>query len=183
MEVPSGDWLMKSLLALVLCVGCGASSSTNPGDWVPEDIDEQATLDRIGTAGYQKLCGAFEDYVRDMYRSDRLIQAACTANALQTTADAAACGVAVDMCLDMIPPAVETQLNMILAQAKCSALGVEPTGCQSKVAQMKSCLDALGKKVDQIMFSLTCAAFGSPVPETWWKIEPPAECSAISSQC
>ena len=166
----------------VLLAACGGTSSS-PGDWVPDDLEESQTLDRIGTAGYAKLCDAFEDYVRDRYRSDRLIQLACTANALQTTSDAVACGTAVDMCLDMLPPAVETQLQMILAQASCEHVAVTPGGCQSTVSQMKSCLDALGSQVDRIMLSLTCAAFGSPVPQDWWKIEPPAACDAIASQC
>lgn len=150
---------------------------------VPPDIEENQTLDRIGSAGYAKLCSAFEDYVRDRYRSDRLLQAACTANALQTTTDAVACAAAVDMCLDMLPPAVEAQLDRILAQASCTAVAVQPTGCSSTVSQMKACLDALGTEVDRIMFALTCAAFGSPVPEAWWMIDPPPACSAIASQC
>lgn len=171
---------MKQLL-LVLLAACGSTSS--PSDWVPADLEENQTLDRIGSAGYAKLCDAFEDYVRDRYRSDRLLQAACTANALQTTTDAVACGASVDMCLDMLPPAVEAQLQRILAQASCTNVAVQPGGCQSTVSQMKSCLDALGTQVDRIMLSLTCAAFGSPVPEDWWMIDAPAACDTIASQC
>lgn len=172
---------MKQIF-LVLLAACGSTSST-PSGWVPSDIEENQTLDRIGAAGYAKLCSAFENYVRDRYRSDRLLQAACTANALQTTTDAVSCGTAVDMCLDMLPPAVEMQLQRILAQASCSMVAVQPSGCQSTVSQMKTCLDALGTQVDRIMLSLTCAAFGSPVPADWWMIQPPAACDTIASQC
>ena len=169
-------------LLLILLAACRTSASTAK-DWVPSDIDENATLDRIGAAGYQKLCDAFEDYVRDMYRSDYLVKAACTANALQTTTDAVACGESVNMCLNTLPAPVEMQLDRILAQAHCSAVSVTPTGCLAKVAEMKACLDALGEQVDKIMFSLTCAAIGSPVPEDWWKISPPAACTSLSTRC
>lgn len=180
MGLPSVESLpMKSLLLLL--AACGSSATS--GDWLPSDIEESQTLDRLGAAGYQKLCDAFEDYVRDRYRSDRLIQAACVANALQTTSDAVACGAAVESCLDMLPPAVETQLNQILAQASCNTVAVEPTGCSSRVSQLKACLDALGTEVDRIMFSLTCAAVGSPVPADWWMIDPPAACTAIAAEC
>jgi hypothetical protein len=169
------------LLLLVSLAACPSSSGSD--DWVPSDIDESQTLDRLGAAGYQRLCGAFDDYVRDQYRSSYLIQAACTAHALQTTADAVACGQAVDACLDDLPPAVESALDMILDQAGCSAAGVSATGCASPVSALTDCLDALGSQLDQIQFSLTCAAFGSPVPQDWWRISPPSACTAIASGC
>lgn len=168
-----------SLVAVLL----GACSSTPSTDWVPSDIDEQQTLDRLGTAGYQRLCGAFDDYVRDQYRSNRLIQAACTVNALETTADAIACGQAVDDCLDDLPPVVESSLDMILGQAGCSAVAASPSSCPSPVSALTDCLDALGSQLDQIQFSLTCAAFGSPVPASWWKISPPSACTALAERC
>jgi hypothetical protein len=174
---------MKQALALVMMMGLGACGGGRNNDWVPSDIDESKTIDAIGSAGYQKLCSSFDSYVRDQYRSSRLIQAACTANALETTMNATECGEAVDACLDDLPPVVETELNSILSQAGCSAVSISQAGCMSPVSQLTSCLDALGTKVDQIMFSLTCAAFGSPVPPDWWRISPPAECSALSSSC
>ncbi len=150
---------------------------------MPDDIDEEQTLDRLGAAGYQRLCGAFDDFVRDQYRSSYLVQAACTAHALQTTQSATDCGAAVDACLDDLPAPVEAQLAQILAQADCSAVGVSTTGCSSPVSRLTDCLDALGTEVDKIQFSLTCAAVGSPVPENWWRISPPAECSALAESC
>jgi len=164
----------------VFLIGCQSGSSD---DWVPPDIDEQQTLDRLGSAGYAKLCSAFSDYVHDQYRSSYLVKAACTAHALETTTDAVACGEELEMCLDTLPPVVDQQLNSILAQASCSAVGIDPTTCSNKVLALKACLDAMGEKVDELELSLTCAAFGSPVPETWWMIDEPAECAALRSGC
>jgi hypothetical protein len=173
---------MKPYLALLVLVACGSSRSSVE-DWVPPDIDTDQTVDRLGAAGFAKLCGAFEDYVRDTYRSNRLIQAACTAEALQTTTDAISCGESVDACLDALPPVVESQLQQVLAQAGCSALGIAQGGCASKVSALTACLDALGAQLDTVELALTCAAFGSPVPDDWWMIDPPAECTAIASSC
>lgn len=166
----------------MLLVACGGTKSTVE-EWVPDDIDTDQTVDRLGAAGFGKLCGAFDEYVRDMYRSNRLIQAACTAEALQTTANATECGAAVDACLNDLPPVVETQLDQILDQAGCPALGIEQAGCTSTVSALTGCLDALGAQLDTVELSLTCAAFGSPVPADWWMIEPPEECYAIVRGC
>jgi hypothetical protein len=160
--------------------GCQSGSSS---DWVPDDIDEQQTLDRLGSAGYAKLCSAFADYVHEQYRSIYLIKAACTAHALETTQDAVACGEALETCLDTLPPVVEQQLDSILAQASCSAAAIDPTTCSNRVLALKACLDALGEEVDQLELSATCAAFGSPVPADWWMIDEPAECAALRSGC
>ena len=166
---------------LVLAAACGGSSAA---DWVPSDIDTDQTLDRLGQTGYARVCGAFSDYVHDQYRSNYLIQAACTANALETTADAVACGTAVDDCLDTLPPAVDAQLEQILDQAGCNSLDVfTPTGCAAKVSELTDCLDALGEELDRIQFSATCAAFGSPVPSDWWMIPLPSACSALQTSC
>jgi len=165
---------------LALLVACGSSHS----DWVPSDVDTDQTLDRLGDSGYARVCSAFEDYVRDQYRSNYLIKAACTADALANTSDAVACGESVDACLDTLPPPVEAQLDAILDQAGCNALDVfSPTGCAAKVSELTACLDALGAALDRIELSATCAAFGSPVPEDWWMIPLPAECSALSAEC
>ncbi len=166
--------------ALLVLGACGDRAS---GDWVPEDIDEQQAIDRIGAAGYAKLCSSFDSYVRDKYRSNRLIQAACIAHALETTSDAAACGQAVDDCLDDLPPVVESQLSQILAQAGCSAVGITQTGCSSPVSALTTCLDDLGERLDTVQLSLTCAAFGSPVPPDWWRITPPASCTSLATDC
>ena len=168
-------------LVLVFAIGCSGGGGS--GDWVPPDIDEQQTLDRLGSAGYAKLCSAFSDYVHDKYRSNYLVKAACTAHSLETTADAIACGEELDKCLDTLPPVVDQQLSSILAQASCTTAGIDPATCGSKVSALTACLDALGEKVDQLELSLTCAAFGSPVPDDWWRIPEPAECSALRAGC
>jgi hypothetical protein len=165
---------------LVFAIGCQSGSSS---DWVPPDIDEQQTLDRLGSAGYAKLCSAFSDYVHDQYRSSYLVKAACTAHALQTTSDAVACGEELEACLSTLPPVVDQQLDSILAQASCSAAAIDPALCTSKVSALTACLDALGEQVDEIEMSLTCAAFGSPVPEDWWQIDEPAACTALRTGC
>lgn len=167
------------LLTILALAGCPSTS----GDWVPDDIDEQQTLDRLGEAGYQKLCSAFDDFVHDQYRSNYLIRAVCTAHALQTTENAVMCGEAVDACLDTLPAPVEAQLEQILAQADCSVVDAMVTGCSSPVSKLTGCLDELGTKVDQIQFSLTCAAFGSPVPPDWWKVSLPPACAALGESC
>jgi hypothetical protein len=187
MGLSVGGTMYKTCLILLSVVGCEAASDPpdppDPTDWLPEDISESATVDSIGDAAFAKLCGAFEDYVRDMFRSNKLIQLACTAEALDTTTDAVACGMSVDDCLNMLPPVVEAQLDQILDQAGCTALAIENTGCQSTVGALKGCLDALGEQLDLIELELTCAAVGSPVPEDWWMIDPPAACQAITTGC
>ena len=165
-----------------LLIACSSSGGSTP-DWVPSDIDTDQKVDQLGTLGYAKLCSAFEDYVHDQYRSSYLVRAACTAHALQTTADAAACGVALDECLGTLPPVVDQQLDQILAQASCAEVAIDPATCSSPVSAVTACLDALGERVDQIKLSVTCAAFGSPVPEMWWVIEQPPECAALRSGC
>src|SRR5690349_6188484 len=112
---------MRSFSFALLCVIAGCSSSGGSHDWVPDDIDEQQTLDRLGSAGYAKLCSAFSDYVHDQYRSNYLVKAACTAHSLQTTSDAIMCGDELNECLDTLPPVVDQQLDQILAQASCPA--------------------------------------------------------------
>jgi hypothetical protein len=171
---------MPRLLLVLALTACGSSGSK---DWVPSDIDENQTLDRLGAAGYQKMCGAFADYVRDMYRTSYLIQAACTAHALETTSDAVACGEAANACRNDVPAAVESTLDSILAQASCTAVSATPAGCSMPVSALTACLDALGERIDEIKFSLTCAAFGSPIPSDWYRIAPPPACSALASGC
>lgn len=166
--------------ALLFVVAC---TSNAKNDWVPSDVDRDQALSALGAAGYARLCSAFEDYVHDQYRSSYLVKAACTAHALQTTQDAVMCGEAVDMCLDTLPPVVDEQLQRVLAQASCTAVAIDPATCASPVSALTACLDALGDKVDHIEFGLTCAAFGSPVPENWWMIQTPAECAALAEGC
>lgn len=168
--------LLLSVLALSAC-------KTASEDWVPSDIDESQTIDRLGAAGYAKLCSSFDDFVRDQYRTNLLVRAACTAHALQSTETTAECADSIDACVNDIPSVVETQLEMILAQADCAAVGVMTNGCSSPVSALTTCLDDLGAQLDNIKLQLTCAALGSTVPQDWWRISPPASCTALASGC
>jgi hypothetical protein len=164
----------------VLITACGGN---NPSDWLPDDIDRDATLDAIGDAGLGQVCSAFSDFVHDQYRSSYLVQAVCTAHAIRTTTDAIACADAVDACLDELPPAVDAELDAILDQASCPALGVEAEGCPSRVSMLKTCLDDLGASIERLQFTLTCAAAGQPVPENWSELVIPASCMALQDGC
>lgn len=160
-------------------VACSESSDR----WVPADIDTSTTVENLGTAGYGRVCSAFADYVRDMYRSDKLVQAACIARALETTGDAASCGDYVARCVDAIPPEVEALIAKALASASCTTLDIDPTACGVSVSTLTSCLDALGTQFDRAQYGLSCAAFGSPVPSDWYEVALPASCSRLISQC
>jgi hypothetical protein len=147
----------------VLAIGCSRASSSS-GDWVPDDIVEQQTLE---SPRLRRLREAVQRIRRLRARSIslELPGQGCVhrARAAKTTSDAVMCGEALDTCLDTLPPVVDQQLNMILAQASCSAAAIDPATCGSKVSALTACLDALGDQVDELMLSATCAAFGSPV--------------------
>lgn len=169
---------MLVLVMLVVCSGCNVV-----GGWMPADIDRKETLEALGSAGYQRLCSAFEGYIRDEYRSSYLIQAVCLAHGIQTTDTAVACGEAVQACRTTLPPSAEALLDSILAQASCSTVGVQPTGCSATVAQLAACLEALEDKVDALKFGGVCAAAGEPIDADWWRIALPAACTAIRELC
>jgi hypothetical protein len=173
--------MLVSLSSLSLAA-CG-SNTPDPSDWFPEDIDQDATLDALGDAGLGQVCSAFSDFVHDQYRSNYLVQAVCTAHAIRTTTDAIACADATEACLDELPPAVDAELDAILDQASCPALGVEAEGCPSTVSALKACLDALGSSITRLQFTLTCAAAGEPIPENWSELVIPASCMALQDGC
>lgn len=168
---------------LLLCVLALAGCKEGSDDWVPSDVDESETIDTLGAAGYAKVCSAFDEFVRDQYRTSLLIRAACTAQALRSTETTAECADSIDACVNDIPQVVEMQLEMILAQASCPAVGVMTAGCSSPISALTTCLDDLGAQIDDIKLQLTCAALGSPVPENWYRISPPASCTALASGC
>jgi len=167
------------LIAALAVTGCKEGA----GDWVPDDVDESETIDKLGAAGYAKVCSMFDEFVRDMYRTNLLVRAACTAQALRSTETTAACADSIDACVNDIPDVVESQLMAILAQASCPAVGVVQSGCSSPVSALTTCLDDLGAQLDDVKLQLTCAALGTPVPEDWYKISPPASCQALASGC
>jgi hypothetical protein len=166
-----------ALVALLLLTGCSTT------EWMPSDVDRNETMSALGSAGYSKVCSAFEGYIRDQYSSSHLIQAVCLAHGVQTTETAVACGDAVQACTTTLPPAAESTLNSILAQARCSTASINPVGCAATVAQLEDCLDALEDKLDALKFGLTCAAVGQTVEADWWRISLPAACQSIKQLC
>jgi hypothetical protein len=69
-------------LSLLLC-----ACSTG---WLPPDVENDEQLQELGAAGYQRVCDAFESYIRDEYQSSHIIQAVCLAHGIQTTDSAMA---------------------------------------------------------------------------------------------
>jgi hypothetical protein len=178
--------MIKTCLLVCCLAACNSASNIDPPDphdWVPEHIDLDATVATIGDAAYGELCNAFENYVRETYASNHLIQLVCTADAIETTSDAVACANQADACLDTLPAPVEAELQMILDQAGCNALAINQNACVAKVKELKACLDALGDEVGTLELGLTCAAFGEPVPDDWWMIPPPDECTTNTTEC
>lgn len=169
-------WKLSSIV--VVLSACSGQQS-----WVPADVDTSTTVDRLGAAGYSKLCSAFADHVRDTYRSDLLVRAACTAYALDSTTDAVMCGEVAQACTNNVPAPVETLIGRALSEAGCSTLAVEPATCAVSVSTFTACLDAMGDQVGEAQYSLACTGFGSPVPPDWYALELPSACKAIIDQC
>lgn len=151
--------------------------------WVPPDIDETQTIERLGDEGYKMVCQSFDGYIHDIYRSQFLIKAACTAHALQTTTDATACAASTAQCIDTLPPVVEKQLSQIVVQAGCNDESVAPSRCRSPVSALLRCLRDLRGIVDSTGKELTCATFGSPLRENWWRLSTPKSCVALGTSC
>ncbi len=162
-------------------LGCGDDGGTSSK--FPDDIDTNLTLDDVGASGLNKICNTFEDWVRDMYSGSLFVQAACTAAAVDSTDTAEACGDELQSCLDSPPPEVESLITSIRDQAGCSTISVEATGCSATVGQIEACLDDLAAAVDNVQFTLTCAAAGQPIDDNWWVIDIPASCSDIETSC
>ncbi len=171
---------LLTLLALLATPACGGGGG---GGWLPDDLESSQTLDDIGDAGYQRLCSAFDDWAHDQYRSDYLVQAVCTAQGIQNTDTASACGDYVQTCIDSPPAEAEAMLDQIMSQAGCSAVAVEPSGCTATVGQVQECLDMLGAEIEAIQFTLTCAAAGQTLDPGWWQIQTPPVCTEIGSLC
>lgn len=155
---------------LVFVLGCADDRS-----WVPSTVDVAARVQDIGEFSHEQLCKAFDDFVHDPFESAIVVQAACTAHALQTTANAEECAQVADECMSTLPPPVEKQVDRILAQAGCDAASSGSHGC-APVSDLISCLGDAWDEVTKIRLTATCAAFGSTVPEGWWRIPPPDSC-------
>jgi hypothetical protein len=166
----------------VLIAACGDDGGGG-GDWVPADIDRQQTLDALGDAGYQRLCSAARDYALDQYRSSYLIEAVCTAIAIETSETSSDCGDQITECINNPPPAAVAQLDGILAQAGCSTVMLEPMGCAATVSQIEGCIEELGNEVEEIRFNLTCELAGQTVDQSWWRIDVPSSCATLENMC
>jgi hypothetical protein len=168
---------------LLLALDVASCTTDEPHPWVPPQIDQTQTLARIGDTGHSMVCSAASDYVHSVYSSQLLVEAACTAHALQTTTNSTECAQVVAQCLHTLPPPVDEQLQRILNQASCEAAGVPTSGCDSPASELIACLDELGTMVSQIKLKVTCTAFGSPVPPDWWRIPSPPSCVALATRC
>jgi len=84
--------MTRSIGLLLLTFGvAGCITEERARAWVPPEIDETLTLASIGEAAHSLMCDAFSGYVHDVYGSQLLVKAACTAQALQTTANSTEC--------------------------------------------------------------------------------------------
>ena len=168
------------LLALPCLSACVSDVATS---WVPQDIDVEEKLESVGHTTYGLLCDQFSSYVHELYSSQLLVRAACTVHALRTTANTNECTEATDRCLETLPTPVEQELESILAQASCDTSGVLPSGCDAPVAELVECLGELRDEVERIQMSATCAVFGSPVADDWWRIAQPNSCIELATKC
>lgn len=175
--------LASLVVAAPACVAEVAEVADQTEPWIPYDVDPTESIERLGDDGYKMLCRSFDGYVRDIYRSELLVKAACTAHALQTTANASECATATESCLGTMPPVVEEQLDRIVEQAGCSDAFLPQTKCRSPVHELLRCLKDLRAGVDHVGQTLTCAAFGSPPTGEWWHIETPQSCIALATSC
>jgi hypothetical protein len=176
-----GAWLLAS----ISCLAVALDACVSPPDesWVPQEVAVADTLEKIGHKAYSIMCNRFEDSIHDLYSSQLVVEAACTAHAIRTAPNATACAEVTAQCLDALPAPVEDELQSILEQAHCGSTGVSPLGCHSPVSELVACLGDLRDELDQLQQTVTCAAFGSPLRGDWWRIKPPASCLDLAQQC
>jgi hypothetical protein len=174
--------IVRTSAPLVVTLAALSARDATGRDRFPGDVSDSLTLDEIGRSGYDRLCAQFESYLEDQYSGSHLVQAACLAFAIETSADAESCGDAVTACLDEPPPQVRVAIDGILGRAGCTASPIEPEGCRSTVGALKACLDALENEIESVTYSLTCAAFGQS-DLGWDVIDVPPACEALRSAC
>lgn len=167
---------------VALCSGLIASCGSEAG-WLPDDLDEEATLSAIGDTGYARACDAFEGYLLDRWRTSTLVEVVCTAQAIEATTEAEACADQIAACVATPPPAAQAAVDAILAQASCDALDVAPGSCSSTLGALVACLDALDAEVGRVRLVATCAAAGETVEPGWDLLELPAECASLANAC
>lgn len=177
---------MRRLYVLVVLAvasalpGCTSELATS---WVPQDIDVEETVDHLGDKAYSLMCDQFESYVHELYSSQLLVKAACTAHAVREARDTDECTRVTDACLETLPKPVENELESILAQASCKRSEVSPKDCDAPVWELVSCLEDLRSTLERVTTSATCAAFGSKLEPGWWKIVQPQSCIDLATRC
>ncbi len=172
-------------LVVVAVVGAGVSACTSElaTSWIPQDLDVEDTVDHLGDKAYSVLCDQFEGYVHELYSSQLLVRAACTAHALRETRDTSECTRVTDACLETLPAPVEDEMETILSQASCKRSEVSPGECRAPIWELVSCLEDLRGTVERVTMSATCAAFGAKLDPGWWKIVQPESCIALATRC
>jgi hypothetical protein len=170
---------------VLVVVGASAPACTSElaTSWIPQDVDVTEKVEDLGETAYSLLCDQFEGYVHELYSSQLLVKAACTAHAVRETTNTDECTRATDACLETLPPPVENELESILAQASCKRSEVSPDGCRAPVGELVACLEDLRGTVERVATSATCAAFGSKLDPGWWKIVQPESCIALATRC
>jgi hypothetical protein len=153
-------------------------------EWLPSGIEVRETLDHVGDAAYQGLCGAFDGYVHDKYRSSVVVKAVCTAHALRSTSDPTVCTAIADECLAKLPGPVEEDVHAILEEAGCRGLGVARGHCNSPISDLIACLGGLKAAIDHAAVSFTCeAALDGSVSGDWWRVSLPQSCVDLVTRC
>jgi hypothetical protein len=175
--------MIRGACCVALGAVLGACISAPDESWVPQEVDVADALKHVGQRAYSMMCDELDDRVHDLYSSQLLVQAACTAHALSTTQDATACAQATSECLETLPPPVEAQLQTIREQVSCGSLPVSVSECPSPVSELVACIDDLRDRVEQTTLTVTCAAFGSPVPPDWWRVSLPTSCLDLVRRC
>ena len=169
-----------SALSLTLTLACGCDPG---GGWFPSDLDEDDTLAAAGDTAVRKACDAFEDYLYDQYRGSLLVEVSCTALGIERTADAGSCGDFVSDCIDDPPAEVTVLIGTIVDQTGCGGLAYEPTGCAATLSDLRACLDAAEGAVDELRFTVECAAAGQPLPDGALTIDTPTACRDLELAC
>jgi hypothetical protein len=159
-------------------IGCGAADP-----WVPDDIDEEATLAAVGDEGKTRVCAAFEDYMLDQWRDSYLVEAVCLAQAIMDNTDADACSDDAQACIETPPAEVRNAVDTILAQATCARIDVTAGGCERSVGDLVECLDDLETEIAALRLTAACAAAGQEVDPTWSLIDVPSSCRDLAEDC
>ena len=146
------------------------------GDGEGDDLQE-----RITEAAYERACEEARNLLISQYSGDYFVQALCTAEAVEGTTNAAACGNELDACINNPPAEVRAGIDRILNQAGCNLLEVDTATCSSTLGEVKACLEAIDDEVAGLQYTLTCAAAGQTLDD-WDIVELPASCG-LASDC